>query len=321
MTGVEDPEAARREFAMAVMVGLSDHPRWLPCRFLYDERGSRLFDAITETPEYYPTRTESGILAASAGKIRDRTGPVTIVELGAGNSAKTGHLLAAYATAGTPVRYVPVDVSESALRAGTESLLAANPLVRITAVNGTYDRAFPMLRELGPAMLVFLGSTVGNFNQTEAALFWTNVASHLSIGDFVLLGVDLVKDGRLIDAAYNDAAGHSAEFTRNIFHRMNRELGAGLDLGQIDHLASYNAEWQRVEIHARFRTEQVVRLEPLATSVRVRAGERIMTEISRKFVLDELEQYLTAFGFTLRRVFTDERRWFAVLLLQNSRPA
>lgn len=321
MTGAEHPNAEHREFAVAVMVGLSDHPRWLPVRFLYDERGSRLFEAITGTPEYYPTRTESGILAASAAEISELTGPVTIVELGAGNSAKTGHLLAAYARAAAPVQYVPVDVSESALRAGTESLLAASPLVRITAVHGTYDRAFPMLRELSPAMLVFLGSTVGNLNQTEAALFWSNVASHLPVGDFVLLGVDLVKDGRLIDAAYNDAAGHSAEFTRNIFHRMNRELGAGLDLGQIDHVASYNAEWQRVEIYARFRTEQVVRLEPLATSVRVRAGERIMTEISRKFVLDELEQYLTAFGFKLRRVFTDERRWFAVLLLQNTAPA
>jgi L-histidine N-alpha-methyltransferase len=321
MTRADDVAAERREFARAVMIGLSDHPRWLPVRFLYDERGSHLFEAITATPEYYPTRTESGILAASAAEISKLTGPVTLIELGSGSSAKTGHLLAAYATRNPAVRYVPVDVSASALRAGTGVLLAAHPLVDITPVHGTYDLAFPMLRELSPAMLVFLGSTIGNLNQTEAALFWTEVARHLAPGDFVLLGVDLVKEPRLIDAAYNDASGHSAEFTRNIFHRMNRELGSGLDLGQIDHLATYNAEWQRVEIHARFRTAQVVRLEPLGTSVRVGAGERIMTEISRKFVLDELEQYLTAFGFTLRRVFTDERRWFAVLLLQNSMPA
>jgi L-histidine N-alpha-methyltransferase len=321
MTRADDLAAERREFARAVMIGLSDHPRWLPVRFLYDERGSQLFEAITATPEYYPTRTEAAILAASAVDISNLTGPVTVIELGAGSSAKTGRLLAAYSSGGRAVRYVPVDVSASALRAGTDMLLAAHPLVNITPVHGTYDRAFPMLRELSPAMLVFLGSTIGNLNQTEAALFWTDVARHLAPGDFVLLGVDLVKDPRLIDAAYNDASGHSAEFTRNIFHRMNRELGAGLDLGQIDHLATYDAEWQRVEIHARFRTAQVVRLEPLATSVRVGAGERIMTEISRKFVLDELEQYLTAFGLTLRRVFSDERHWFAVLLLQSSRPA
>jgi L-histidine N-alpha-methyltransferase len=320
VTDIERDADEQREFATAVMIGLSDHPRWLPCRFLYDERGSRLFESICETPEYYLTRTESGILAASAAEISDLTGPVTVVELGSGSSAKTGHLLTAYANLTHPVRYVPVDVSESALHAGAESLLAANPRLRITGVHGTYDRAFPMLRELSPAVLVFLGSTIGNLNQTEAALFWTDVANHLAPGDFVLLGVDLVKESRLIDAAYNDRAGHSAEFTRNIFHRMNRELGAGLDLGQIDHLASYNAEWQRVEIFARFTSEQAVHLEPLATSVRIPAGERIMTEISRKFVLDELEQYLAAFGFKLRRVFTDERCWFAVLLLQNSRP-
>lgn len=321
MTNIERVDATQREFATAVMIGLSDHPRWLPCRFLYDERGSRLFESICETPEYYLTRTESGILAASAASISDLTGPVSVVELGSGSSAKTGHLLAAYASGTRPVRYVPVDVSESALRAGAATLSAANPPVRITAIHGTYDAAFPLLGELSPAMLVFLGSTVGNLNQTEATLFWSNVATHLAPGDFVLLGVDLVKDPRLIDAAYNDAAGHSAAFTRNIFHRMNRELGAGLDLGQIDHFANYNAEWQRVEIIARFTAEQVVHLEPLGKSVLVRAGERVMTEISRKFVLDELEQYLAAFGFELRRVFTDERRWFAVLLLQKPRPA
>ena len=309
------------EFARAVMIGLSDHPRWLPVRYLYDERGSLLFEAITATPEYYPTRTEAGILAASAAEISQLTGPVTLIELGSGSSAKTGHLLDAYTNGKREVRYVPVDVSTSALREGAAALVTANPLVRVTPVHGTYDRAFPMLRDLSPAMLVFLGSTIGNLNQTEAALFWTDVARHLAPGDFVLLGVDLVKEPRLINAAYNDASGHSAEFTRNIFHRMNRELGAGLDLGQIDHLATYNAEWQRVEIYARFRTAQAVRLEPLGTSVRVGAGERIMTEISRKFVLDELEQYLTAFGFKLRSVFTDERRWCAVLLLQNATPA
>lgn len=321
MTRADDLAAERREFATSVLIGLSDHPRWLPVRFLYDERGSLLFEAITATPEYYPTRTEAAILAASAMEISRLTGPLTLIELGAGSSAKTGHLLAAYSSGARAARYVPVDVSASALRTGTDALLAAHPLVSITPVHGTYERAFPMLRELSPAMLVFLGSTIGNLNQTEAALFWTDVSRHLAPGDFVLLGVDLVKDPRLIHAAYNDASGHSAEFTRNIFHRMNRELGAGLDLGQIEHLATYNPEWQRVEIHARFRTDQMIRLEPLGTGVRVGAGERIMTEISRKFVLDELELYLTAFGLTLRRVFSDERGWFAVLLLQNFTPA
>lgn len=312
-----DPEASRREFARAVLIGLSDHPRWLPCQYLYDGHGSELFDAICRSPEYYLTRTESAILSDASAELRELTGPLTLVELGSGSSTKTGHLIAAYGQDGDPVRYVPVDVSAAALRAGTELLLAAHLPVRITGVHGTYDRVFPMLRDLSPVMLVFLGSTIGNLNQTEAAQFWADVARHLAPHDHVLLGIDLVKDPAVITAAYNDAAGHSAAFTRNIFHRMNRELGAGLDVNHIEHLAVYEEAWQRVEIFARFTTEQVVRLEPLATGVTVHAGDRIMTEISRKFVLDELEQYLLAFGFRVRRTFTDSRRWFAVLLLQR----
>ena len=308
----------QREFATAVLVGLSDRPRWLPCRFLYDERGSRLFESICSTPEYYLTRTEAGIVVAAAAEIAAVTGPRTVVELGPGSSTKSGHLLAAYTAGGERVRYVPVDVSESALRAGAEALAAANPLVDVAAIHGTYDCAFPRLRGLSPAMLVFLGSTIGNLNQTESAAFWTSIAGHLCPGDFVLLGVDLAKDPALINGAYNDAAGYSAEFTRNIFHRMNRELDAGLDLDGIEHVAGYDPDWQRVEIYARFSSDQVLHVRPLGTSIPLSAGERVMTEISRKFVLAELEPYLRAFGFEFRRVFTDDRRWFALLLLQKT---
>ena len=310
-------DADRREFARAVLIGLSDHPRWLPCRYLYDATGSELFDAISRSPEYYLTRTESAILRDAAAELRELTGPVTLVELGSGSSTKTGHLIAAYGQGDERVRYVPVDVSEAALRAGAELLLAAHPRVRIAGVHGRYERVFPMLRELSPVMLVFLGSTLGNLNQTEATEFWSDLARHLPPQDHMLLGVDLVKDPAIIAAAYNDAGGHSAEFTRNIFHRMNRELDAGLDVHRIDHVAVYQEAWQRVEIFARFTADQTVRLAPLATEVTVRAGDRVMTEISRKFVLGELERYLLAFGFRVRRTFTDSRRWFAVLLLQR----
>jgi len=308
---------AARDFATAVMIGLSDRPRWLPCRFLYDARGSELFEAITTTQEYYPTRTETAILAASAPAIAVETGPVTLLELGAGTSSKTGHLLSAYAAAGAPVRYFPVDVSAAALEAGRRALEAEHPGVEVVPVNRTYDAAFPMLRGLSPVMLVFLGSTVGNFNQTEAALFWATVSRHLAPGDYMLLGADLVKDVAVINAAYNDAAGYSAAFTRNIFARMNRELGSSVDLATIEHEAVYNPTWQRVEIFARFTAPQIIRLAPLGGEVRIDAGERIMTEISRKYILENLEAYLRCFGLRVRRVFTDPRRWFAELLLQR----
>ncbi|MBI4420239.1 MAG: L-histidine N(alpha)-methyltransferase [Gemmatimonadetes bacterium] len=310
---------AALDFATDVIVGLCDHPRWLPCRWLYDERGSRLFELICETPEYYLTRTETAILATSAATIRDLTGPVSLVELGSGNSVKTGHLLSAFAHASSPTRYVPVDVSETALRDAVQAIAAAYPSVRVHGVHGRYEAAFPLLRKLSPAMLLFLGSTIGNFNQTEASLFWGRVARYLRPGDFVLLGVDLVKDEQVLNAAYNDAAGHSAEFTRNLFSRMNHELGAGVDLDAITHQARYNEEWRRIEIHARFETDQTIHVRPLQRTVRIPAGGRIMTEISRKYVLGDLEQYLTCFGLNLRHVFADERRWFAVVLLQRSR--
>jgi L-histidine Nalpha-methyltransferase len=308
---------AAREFATAVMIGLSDRPRWLPCRYLYDERGSVLFESITRTPEYYPTRTESGILAASAAEIAERTGRATLVELGAGTSAKTGHLLDAFLRRHGAVTYVPVDVSDTALEAGAAMIAGAHPGVVVSPLHRTYDGAFPLLPDMAPVLLIFLGSTVGNFNQTEAATFWTSVSRHLPPGSHVLLGVDLVKEPAIIDAAYNDAAGYSAAFTRNIFARMNRELGAGLDLDAIEHEAAYRADWQRVEIFARFTTAQTLHLAPIGASVEIAAGERIMTEISRKYVLRNLEAYLGCFGLVVRRAFTDPRGWFAELLLER----
>lgn len=305
------------DFARSVIVGLSDRPRWLPCRFLYDERGSRLFECICETPEYYLTRTEAAILEASAASIRDLTGPVTLVELGSGNARKTGYLLAAYADSSPATQYVPVDVSETALRQATRAVAGHHPSVRVRGIHGRYEDALPLLRKLSPAMLLFLGSTIGNLNQTESADFWTKVARDLSPGDFVLLGVDLVKDVRVLDAAYNDAAGYSAEFTRNVFARINRELSADVDLATITHVAHYNDEWRRIEIYARFEADQTIHIRPLDRTVRIGAGERIMTEISRKFVLEDLEEYLTCFGLEVRRAFTDERRWYAILLLQR----
>ena len=317
MSQDEMPSGAAHEFATAVMIGLSDRPRWLPCRYLYDETGSLLFDEICRTPEYYLTRTESAILAESSGAISEETGPVTLVELGSGSAGKTGHLLDAYARLDPGTRYVPVDVSQSALEIAARAMRARNPGLDIAPVHGTYDAAFPLLAAASPAMLVFLGSTIGNFNQTEAAAFWRKAATHLAPGDFALVGVDLVKDAALLNSAYNDAAGLSARFTKNIFARMNRELGAALDLDQIDHVAAYNPEWQRVEIYACFVRAQAIRLAPLGRTIRVEAGDRVMTEISRKFVLEDLEQYLACFGLQVRRVFCDPRRWFAEVLLQN----
>jgi len=304
-------------FARAVAIGLGGDPKWLPCHYLYDAAGSRLFEEITAQPEYYPTRSEAAILEAHATEIREITGPVHLVELGSGYSVKTEHLLAAYSGEGEALRYVPVDVSASALVEAQQSIAKAFDDVEFTGIHGTYGNAFPVFRELSPQMVVFLGSSIGNLNPSEAARFWTSVTEHLPVGDFFLLGADLVKDRAVLEAAYDDAAGVTARFTKNYFARINRELGARLDLDAIEHVAAWNPAKERIEIWARFLAEQEIRIRALDASFRIAAGEEILVEVSHKYRVPELRRELARFGLHTRRVFTDEREWFALLLLEH----
>ena len=306
------------DFARAAALGLSDTPRWLPSRFLYDARGSALFEQICELPEYYPTRTESAILRTAARTIRAHTGPVTLIELGSGSSVKTDLLLAAYSDGGTAVRYVPVDVSASILQLAADRIEDLFPSVNVDSVHGEYEEAFRLLAAYAPSLLLFLGSTIGNFNHAESLAFWRRVRAAMPDGSWMLLGVDLVKDPAVLKAAYNDTQGVTAQFTRNLFARMNRELDAGIDLEAVEHVATWNAPWQRIEIGARFRTDQDVRISPLGRTFHIEAGELIMTEISRKFVLSHLTQYLRCFGFSVAHVATDPDEYFGVLLLQKT---
>ncbi len=317
---IVDPRAAGaalEEFAKSVALGLSDTPPWLHCRFLYDDEGSRLFEEICKQPEYYLTDAEAEILERCASHIHDATGSVTLIELGSGNSVKTDYLLSAYAAAESSVRYVPVDVSEGMLKRARDAIVARHPKVTVTGLADTYERAFPLFKEFSPAMVVFLGSSIGNFDQRESDMFWQGVSDALSPCDFVLLGIDLVKDESILHAAYNDAAGVTAQFTKNLFARINRELGAQIDLDAIEHVALYNSSWRRIEIYARFLSRQDVYLQPLERTITVPKGTMVMTEISRKYDLDKMKDYLRCFGFAVKEVFTDDRQWFGLLLLQR----
>lgn len=307
------------EFARAAVSGLSGWPRRLPCRFLYDARGSALFDLITRQPEYYLTRTEASILAASAHRIRAHVGPATLVELGSGSSVKTDYLLRAWLAGAPTVRYIPVDVSETALEAAARAISTSYPPVRVIGMNSDYRGVFPLLRKFSPVLALFLGSTIGNFTSAETSRFLLGLAAGLAPDDFFLVGIDLVKDPRLIEAAYNDAAGVSAEFTRNIFVRMNRELGSGIDLSAVEHVARFDAAEEQVVIGARFLRQQMVRIAPLGRKYTICAGETVETEISRKFRLPGFISVLGDFGLTTERVFTDDDGWFALLLVRRSR--
>ena len=308
------------DFAEATVAGLAKSPRSLESRFLYDARGSALFGQITRQPEYYLTRTEAALLGSHAHDIRDVTGPTSLVELGSGNSAKTGFLLGAWLAKGHPVRYIPIDVSIGALRGACRAISVSLPAVQVIAIHADYREALHMFQQASPVMVAFIGSSIGNLGTQEMDAFFSALSSALSTKDYFLLGIDLVKEPTLIEAAYNDAAGITARFTRNLFERMNRELVSGIDLSVVEHVANYDPGLEQVEIFARFARKQTIRVKPAERSFVINEGEMIRTEICRKFRLEEFIRYAGTFGFSAEGVFTDERKWFALLLLRRHAP-
>jgi L-histidine N-alpha-methyltransferase len=215
------------------------------------------------------------------------------------------------------VRYVPVDVSETAIQTATGSIRGKHPTVEIAAIVGTYESALPLFGEYSPSMVIFLGSTIGNLGPLESERFWRQVGRNLAPGDFFLLGVDLVKGIDKLEAAYNDSQGVTAVFMKNLFVRMNRELGSGIEVEKIEHIAEYNAEARQVEIYARFETAQEIFIEPLDLSFNIEAGESLLLEVSRKYVLEDLLPYVSEFGLETIEVFTDDEKRFADLLLRK----
>jgi iron(II)-dependent oxidoreductase len=310
--------AERDTFAISVAQGLAHHPRRLSCRYLYDAAGSALFERITEQPEYYLTGAEAALLARHAARIRALAGPSALAELGAGTSAKTRHLLDAWTACDTRATYVAIDICEPVVAASAEALRRDYPRLDVHGIAGSYEQALPWLRSLSPVVLTFLGSTIGNFDDAELDEFLARVAASLSPGDHLLLGIDLVKAVATLEAAYDDAAGVTAEFTRNLFARMNRELGTAIDLDSVEHVAHWNDRRERIDIFARFTKETWIHLPSLDTRFRIAAGEAVQTEISRKFRADEMMLRVSRHGFAPVETFTDDGGRFASLLLRRT---
>ncbi len=315
--------------ASAVRKGLGSRPRRLPPWLFYDADGSRLFDQITRLPEYYLTRTEREILAVSSAWIiakaarsdaddADGNKPVQlrITELGAGSADKTRLLLKAAVERQGTVLYEPVDLSPTALEAARARIEREIPAVRVAPRVTDYTRGL----DLVPAatgerrLVVYLGSSIGNFDPGQAAQLLLGVRAPLEPGDTLLLGVDLVKDEPTLLAAYNDAAAVTARFNLNLLARLNRELGADFDLGAFAHRALWNPTHSRIEMHLESLTTQRVRLASLDLEVGFSEGERIHTENSYKYAPGQAEDLLTAAGFTPDSTWTDARGWFAVCL-------
>ncbi len=302
-----------------VVQGLSQTPKTLPCRYFYDDRGSELFEQITDLPEYYPTRTEQSILETYAADIVQQTGACELIELGSGSSRKTHTLLSAYSKLHEPLHYYPIDVSAGILRATALDLLARYPKLHVCGLAGTYEQALAQLppRTIENRMLIFLGSTMGNLEDLARDRFLTQVQQALQPGEFFLLGVDLQKPIDVLEAAYNDAQGVTAAFNLNLLNHLNRRFDGNFQLDRFEHLAFFNPAASRIEMHLTSLTEQAVTLQKLDLEISFQAGESIHTEISRKFDLPTLSTILSAHTLAPIHIWTDPQNWFGLILCQR----
>jgi L-histidine N-alpha-methyltransferase len=304
-----------RSLAEDVLDGLTRPFKELPPKHFYDARGAELFDRICDLPEYYPTRAERAILEQSAEELARLTGAVELVELGSGTAAKTRVLLDALHTAGTLARYVPVDVTEQMVRDCAEELTHEYPGLRVHGVIGDFERHLDRVPPAaGPRVVAFLGGTIGNFPPGSRRRFLREIARLLGPEDYLLMGTDLVKDPEVLEAAYDDAQGVTAEFNLNVLRVLNRELQADFDPDDFEHVALFDRENEWIEMRLRARREHTTLVRDLDLSVHFHAGEELRTEISAKFTHARLERDLSAAGLRLVRWLTDPEQLFALTL-------
>ena len=301
--------------------GLTANPKVLPPKWFYDEEGCRLFDEITRLPEYYPTRTERSILTERAGDVAARTSADTLVELGSGTSEKTRLLLDALSAHGSLRRFVPFDVSEPTLRDAAAAIEVDYPGVDVHAVVGDFERHLDRLPVGGTRLVAFLGSTIGNLDPKGRAHFYRSIAAGLAPDDALLLGTDVVKDTGRLEAAYDDAAGVTAAFNRNVLAVLNRELAADFAPERFAHVARWNEAEEWIEMRLRSQVTQTVRVEELDLEVEFADGEEMRTEISAKFRRERVEAELAAAGLALTTWWTDPAGDFALSLSTPSTPS
>jgi L-histidine Nalpha-methyltransferase len=308
------------KMAREVRLGLTAKPKELAPKYFYDERGSQLFERITELSEYYPTRTEREILTARSADIIAAAGePGTLVELGSGSAAKTRHLLSAMRDAECLRAYVPVDISEEITHETAESLVEEYPGLVVRGLVCDFEHDLERIPDDDEGRLIaFLGGTIGNLYPDARREFLARLAALLGPEDAILLGTDLVKEPGRLEAAYDDAGGVTSEFNKNVLLVLNREFGGDFDPATFEHVALYDVDEARVDIRLRSLADQIVRLDGLDLNVRFAAGEEMRTEISAKFTRERLEAVYEEAGLVLSGWFTDSAGDYALSLAHRA---
>ncbi|WP_040869791.1 L-histidine N(alpha)-methyltransferase [Nocardia exalbida] len=294
--------------------GLTATPKWLPPKWFYDAKGSELFERITELPEYYPTRTERALLERVVDEIADAAQAEVLVELGAGSAAKTRLLLTALSARGPLKTYVPQDVSSAALRAAADEVAAEFPGLGVHGVVSDFTDTLDNLPRGGRRMIAFLGGTIGNLVPEERAEFLAGIHAVLEPGEQLLLGAGLVTDPAVLVPAYDDAAGVTAEFNRNVLHVLNARLRADFEPEKFRHIAVWDAAREWIEMRLEASEDMTVTVADLGLTVRFGRGEQMRTEISAKFRVEGLDAELAAAGFATGHVWTDPDDRFALIL-------
>jgi L-histidine N-alpha-methyltransferase len=313
-----DVQANQHIFARDVAHGLAAPQKWLPPKYFYDERGSRLYEQICALPEYYPYRAEREILSTYATQIHAEIGQLALVEFGSGSATKTRHLLAAYEWAGRSFRYCPVDIAREVLWATANRLLQEYSYVEIRAMHADYAGQPEVIQafQLEKKAVAFFGSSLGNFTLAESVEFLQRTAAIMGPEDAFLLGIDLKKSPVLLVPAYDDAQGVTAAFNLNVLHRINRELGGQFDPQSFEHLAVYNNEQGCIDMHLRSRHAQCVPIAKIEQVVSFDKDETIHTESSYKYSLDEVRDLGYQANLVLRRTWFDARRYFLLALFR-----
>jgi len=307
-------EDATNTMAQDILKGLMADQKYIPSKYFYDARGSKLFEVICNLPEYYPTRTELGLLSTHAKDIMRGLRQGDLVELGAGANWKIRILLDALGPwRRANVRYVPVDVCGTTLLESAAQLTTVYPEVRVNGIVADFARDLHRLQSRRPKLVLFFGSTIGNMDEGEALSFLQDVAAMLNPGDRFLLGLDMVKPIEILEAAYNDSRNVTAEFNKNILLVINRGLRATFNPASFDHAAFFNKKQERVEMHLRARRDICVDVKALGISVVLKNGETIRTEICRKFRRDGAEKMICDAGMEVSRWCSDPNGWFSLL--------